>query len=97
MKIPKSTMHRWEQQEDFLRQQTKDELKTNYFIQKKDDYRKVGRFPGQQKKVMDDFLNRRFEGKAVSTKYLRLRMKFHCETDKPQGYDRKKINLHKNG
>jgi len=90
MKIPKSTMFNWEKQEGHLRQQTKDQLKKNYFIQKEDDYRKIGKFPKQQEKTLDDILDRRFEGKAVSTKWIRLPMKMHCEKDKPKGYDKTK-------
>ncbi len=44
-------MPRWEDQEPFLCKQAKDALKKNYFIQKKHDYRKVGKFPKKQKKL----------------------------------------------
>ena len=87
MGVPRTTVQYWEKTESKLRSQTQEKLRsTNYFIHNENDYRITGQFPKQQKKTFDDIKERRFHGKPVSTKWIRRRMKYHCETDKPQGY-----------
>ena len=54
---------------------------------KQDDVRITGLFPKQQKKVRDDIFKRRKKGYAVSTTWARARMTYHCQRDKPSGYD----------
>ena len=62
--------------EDDLRSRTKTELRSkSYFIKDKNDYRLVWKFKKQQKKVLDDIMDRRFEGKAVSTNWTRMQMR----------------------
>ena len=56
-------------------------------MQLQDDVRLTGKFPVQQAKVLEDFIEARFHGRAVSRKFLRRSMKKHCNEDMPQGYD----------
>ena len=52
--------------------------------------RKVGKFYEKQQKTLKDLFNRRFEGKTVSTNWIKVRMRYHCNTDKPAGYNKAK-------
>ena len=90
MEILRTTFQYWQRTEKNLRQQTKTNLRKNNFLQKKDDYRLVGKFEEQQNKVLGDLRKKRFEDKPVSTCWLRARMKFHCEQDRPRGYNSEK-------
>ena len=63
---------------------------SNYLLLKEDDIRKTGLFSKQQKKVEDEIHSKRQKGDSVSTLWVRARMKFHCNKDKPSGYDPEK-------
>ena len=66
---------------------SKEEQRANYLLTKQDDVRITGLFPKQQIKVRDDIFKRRKKGYAVSTIWARDRMTYHCQRDKPSGYD----------
>ena len=78
----------YKKQEGFLRQQPKENLRSkNYFLQNESDTRVVGKFPEQQKKLAEHIRKRRGFGKAVSTPYIRRKMKIICIQDNPPGFD----------
>jgi len=62
-------------------------LSQEQHVQDKTDSRVTGKYPLQQEKVLDQILERREYGKAVSTVSISKRMRKQCEKDLPIGYD----------
>ena len=57
----------------------------NYLLKDK-KRRKTGLFPQQRLRLKNEILDRRRKGEAVSGTWVKARMKFICEEDKPSGY-----------
>ena len=60
--------------------------RSRYLMKKK----RNGKFFPQQKELFKRFTNRRQRGRKVSYHWLRVKMKFICESQKPHGYDKEK-------
>lgn len=68
----------------------------NYLLPKKTDFRITGLFPNQQQQIKTEIFEKRKNGEAVSTLWVRSRTKYLCDNDKLANYDKTKHKFTEN-
>ena len=89
--VSRKMLSYYRKQEPMLNQQTQENLRhKNYSLQPEYNQRVTGLFPIQQNKLAAHIRKRRDQAKAISTIYIRRKMKQFCLKDKPANFDPEK-------